>query len=807
MASRQPGSQAATLATNTSPSLLPTHTSHNPLLMRAIWLLFTGATLAHSLARSPINHISQITDARLSTRSSRVHSDSSFDAYFSLQHNDSSQRVKLSLEPNHDLVGDDATMEYINNDGTITGTEKMHRRDYRVFKGTAWKESKTGWNMAGWSRLMVYRDGPQPLFEGAFSLDHITHHIQKSDVYMATKHALDPIPAQEDSMVVWKDSDVNPSLGKMQLGIRSVEQSCMADDLEYNYNSYDSITPGPSASWWSSPSLGKRQLDGDALGTGFGPGVNLASTIGTTAGCPSTKLVALVGVAADCTYSAAFNSSQALRANVISQYNSASALYERSFNISLGLKFLVVSNETCPSSPTGTSQWNQPCTNNIGIDGRLTYFSQWRAQRGVDGTAVWQMLTTCSTGSSVGLAWLGTLCNDGSSGSNVSGTSVVARTSTEWKVMAHEIGHNFGAVHDCNAQTCANVNITSSSGCCPLTATTCNANSQFIMNPTTMESTDNFSPCSIGNICSALGRRSVNSTCLTTNRDISLITANECGNGIVEPGEECDCGGIAGCAGNTCCNPTTCKYTPGSVCDDANDDCCNSCQFATTNTTCRASTGPCDPAEVCSGNSSTCPADKTAPNGQSCGGSGAGLTCASGQCTSRDLQCQTLINGTSTSCDSSSCQLSCINPQFGPNVCFNIQKSFLDGTPCAGNGQCQGGRCMGASTIDEINSWISQNKNLVIGIAVAVGSLLLLAVVTCFWNRTRRSPKVVQPAMSSRRVPPTYYPRQPQYYPPSPYQQQPYQQQSYPAPPQPPRHYQQQPYQQSYRLHESYPNM
>lgn len=135
------------------------------------------------------------------------------------------------------------------------------------------------------------------------------------------------------------------------------------------------------------------------------------------------------------------------------------------------------------------------------------------------------------------------------------------------------------------------------------------------MNPSTGQGITAFSPCSIGNICSALGRNSVNSTCLKANKDVTIITGSQCGNGIVEQGEDCDCGGVASCGNNKCCDPATCKFKSGSVCDDSNEDCCSNCQFSPANTVCRASTGECDPQETCSGTSAVCPADKTTPNG------------------------------------------------------------------------------------------------------------------------------------------------------------------------------------------------
>ena len=45
-----------------------------------------------------------------------------------------------------------------------------------------------------------------------------------------------------------------------------------------------------------------------------------------------------------------------------------------------------------------------------------------------------------------------------------------------------------------------------------------------------------------------------------------------CGNGFLEPGEQCDCGLPEFCD-NRCCDPTTCMLTPNSTC--ATGQCCD----------------------------------------------------------------------------------------------------------------------------------------------------------------------------------------------------------------------------------------
>jgi hypothetical protein len=275
------------------------------------------------------------------------------------------------------------------------------------------------------------------------------------------------------------------------------------------------------------------------------------------------------------------------------------------------------------------------------------------------------------------------------------------------------------------------------------------------MNPVTGPNLSQFSQCTVGNICSALGRNSVKSSCLVDNRGVVTITGSQCGNGIVEEGEECDCGGAQGCGNDACCDATTCKFKNGAVCDDANDNCCANCQFSASGTVCRPSTGPCDVEEKCTGTSGMCPADQFIPDGHSCGNS-SGLTCASGQCTSRDLQCRqvmgSILNSNDTyACDSSSCQLLCASSKLASNTCGSLNQNFLDGTPCGGGGQCSNGQCAGSSVGGEISSWVDQHKGLVIGLAAGLGGFLVLTILGCIISSCRRR-RLFKPAPGA--VPP-----------------------------------------------------
>uniref|UniRef100_A0A8C5NJ84 ADAM metallopeptidase domain 32 n=1 Tax=Junco hyemalis TaxID=40217 RepID=A0A8C5NJ84_JUNHY len=109
-----------------------------------------------------------------------------------------------------------------------------------------------------------------------------------------------------------------------------------------------------------------------------------------------------------------------------------------------------------------------------------------------------------------------------------------------------------------------------------------------------------------------------------------------CGNGVVEPGEQCDCGTAQECQKDRCCAPN-CRLKPRAKC--ASGLCCRNCQFKWRNTLCRpAADAQCDLPEFCSGSSASCPPDVYVQDGQECW-RGTGY-CYQGRCQSPDLQCR-----------------------------------------------------------------------------------------------------------------------------------------------------------------------
>ncbi|KOS22893.1 Disintegrin and metalloproteinase domain-containing protein B [Escovopsis weberi] len=785
--------------------------------------LLSDSALAHSVKRNPLSYVSVVRDGSIHAPAHRVHSHSNFDLTFSLH--DGRERVRLALHPNHDVIHDDFTVTFLDPHGNVKSSEQVDRALHRVYKGDAFIErpGEIGWSKAGWARITVHRDGIHPVFDGVYRIDGDHHHIQTGARYNQLKHDFDPVLPPNDgdlgddeTMVVWRDSDVDDyahaHAGTGELKARQLfppgDALCTSDSLSFNAKydahllAHDNTAAGRGAlqGMMSARSLfGRQSIDGTGGSSLGGGGNNLINSIGKPDGCPTSRKVALVGIATDCTYWQGFNSSEDLRKYVIGMVNQASQVYESTFKISLGIKNLTVLDKNCPGTPAAITPWNVPCGSSTTITDRLNLFSAWRG-RTEDTNAYWSLLTSCPTDSAVGLAWRGQLCRPSAGTSSdgmgnnetVAAVNVVVKTPTEWQVFAHETGHTFGAIHDCTPDLCP-VD-PSNPVCCPLSATQCDAGGQYIMNPSTSSGITNFSPCSLGNICSSLKLASM-SSCLTDNKNVETITGSQCGNGIVEPGEECDCGGDQNCASNPCCNAETCQLKSGAVCDPSNEDCCtDKCQFSSTDVVCRASTGECDVQETCPGDAAKCPDDGHKDDGDPCGGGGGGLKCASGQCTSRDRQCQvisgsSIVNNATKSCPqtSGSCQLSCAvshSNAFGVGQCLVYGQNFIDGTPCGGGGHCLNGDCKGSSTVKEIKNWIDSHKHIVIPVAAVLGALLLLVIGSCLLNccrraRNNRKPKYVPPVPPPgpsgwqpnawRSVPP---PTQPQHSPPPPRQQQ-----------------------------------
>ncbi|KAB8246578.1 Metallo-peptidase family M12-domain-containing protein [Aspergillus flavus] len=712
------------------------------LFLLFVPLLFLLAHVqGHSIRSTPSQKASQLESIVIHTPSHQIEPE--FDITFRIRGQD--HELRLKLERNPYLLAHRPQIQYLDTEGVVKRTETFIEDDQSVFRGGVWIQvTGRNWEKVGWARIYIVRGGDDPLFEGTFSAFSqyydvrilgdtaentgvsaknrymVAYHASKTDLRRDIENSAEPPRCAADQVM---PRSFNPRV----IGAEDVSEGLLPD----------TISP-----------LERRQ---STLTTD-----DLVDSIGNPAGCPTSRRVALVGIATDCSYTSSFDSTESLRRSLINMVNAASEVFESSFNISLALHNLTISDANCPSTASDSAPWNVGCSEGD-MNSRLQEFSSWRSSLSDTENAYWTLMTGCPSGSEVGISWIGQLCSSQSS------TNVVAQTSNQWQVFAHESGHTFGAVHDCDSSTCS-----SSTQCCPLSSSTCDADTQYIMNPYSMSSQTEFSPCTVGNVCSLLGSRNMRTSCLLSDTsNVPTLTAGECGNGIVEAGEDCDCGD--NCDDNSCCDGSTCRFRDNAVCDDSTGPCCTNCQFASSGTVCRESTGTCDIQETCTGNSSACPTDRYAPDGQTCGNS-SGLFCASGQCTNRDMQCQQLLNTNSTgvsSCNNDSCTLSCSVDWYGSGVCMGMNRQVQDGTPCS-DGLCRGGRCRSES--ENNGSWVDRHRSLIIGLSAGIGGALVLAVllgiIICCCCRGKKTPKkAIPPAMPVTgqvpRVPPPYSPASP----------------------------------------------
>ncbi|XP_076644543.1 disintegrin and metalloproteinase domain-containing protein 10 isoform X2 [Halictus rubicundus] len=184
--------------------------------------------------------------------------------------------------------------------------------------------------------------------------------------------------------------------------------------------------------------------------------------------------------------------------------------------------------------------------------------------------------------------------------------------------LAHEIGHNFGSPHD------------------PDECSPGGEDGNFIMfaRATSGDKRNNnrFSPCSLVSINPVL-----NAKARSTKGCFAEPQTAICGNGVVEDGEECDCGWEEDC-NDPCCHPQRlhhapreipCRLADGALCSPSQGPCCTSGCTLRNGDKCRDDNG-CRDASFCDGRGPQCPPSISKPNKTICNDE---FVCYMGECT------------------------------------------------------------------------------------------------------------------------------------------------------------------------------
>ncbi|XP_050712620.1 uncharacterized protein LOC126996286 [Eriocheir sinensis] len=317
--------------------------------------------------------------------------------------------------------------------------------------------------------------------------------------------------------------------------------------------------------------------------------------------------------------------------------------------------------------------------------------------------------------------------------------------------LAHEIGHNFGSPHDPESDT----------RCTPG-----GEDGNYIMfaRATSGDKRNNnkFSPCSLRQINSVLNSKARDSKGCFTEPQKAI-----CGNGVVEIGEECDCGWEEDCD-EPCCFPmknnpkkyqTPCTLRPNKVCSPSQGPCCtHNCQMKKGDK-CRDDNG-CRDSSFCNGRGPECPPSTNKPNKTICNKE---FVCYKGECSGsiclayglESCQCERHPGDPITK----SCELCCKLP--GENSpcmsSFEWNKPPYDipdmyakaGTPCNNyKGYCDvfkkcrevdpsgplatlRGLLLSDESLANLQRWILQHWYAVLFVVLAV-MVLLVAIVKVF---------------------------------------------------------------------------
>lgn len=231
--------------------------------------------------------------------------------------------------------------------------------------------------------------------------------------------------------------------------------------------------------------------------------------------------------------------------------------------------------------------WNQK-DSCFGISDKLKVFAEWRAKVKPEQFGLWHLLSDCYNSGTVGLASIAVLCmSELTSGGQVSSSStgVSGKTRETWQTVAHELGHNFNMQHSFDYDS--NGNKIHYGGIMDYGDGFYDGQIQF---NTPLRKTETCEE-----VNAALNDKKAN------NRysNVKFVEVAQCigtydpfcGNGVAEaPSEVCDDGADNGNS-QSCCS-SSCTLKSSAQCGEVSE-CCVSCMWEPTSTTCNGGVGYC----------------------------------------------------------------------------------------------------------------------------------------------------------------------------------------------------------------------